>query len=113
MIYILCVIFSVSLAVGQLLFKLSANQIGKTFPTDGILSILSPYLLSALALYGATTVLWVYILTKLPLSIAYPFSLAGAAIVIGLSAIVLGESISTKQLLGMVIIFFGLLIIYV
>jgi drug/metabolite transporter (DMT)-like permease len=106
----LCIMFSASLAVGQLLFKLGARQIAGA--ADPRLALLSPYLVAAVALYAATTVLWVFILQKLPLSTAYPFALLGAVLVFALSAIVLNEPLPPRLLLGMGVVAIGMLIIY-
>jgi drug/metabolite transporter (DMT)-like permease len=110
--FVLCLLFSASLGAGQLLFKLAANDITQNFGTGGILSFASPYALAALALYGATTVLWIYILTQLPLSTAYPFSLAGAVVVIALAHYCLGEPLSLRQVAGTVTVLAGLAILY-
>lgn len=111
--FVLCLVFSSCLGAGQLLFKLAANDINANFPSMGLLSVVSPYAIGAVALYGATTILWVYILTRLPLSIAYPFSLAGAVVVIGLAHYWLGEPLAPRQLAGTATVLLGLAIIYV
>jgi drug/metabolite transporter (DMT)-like permease len=112
MIYAICIVFAASLAVGQILFKLAADSIGKWQWSDGFFALLSPYLIAALALYAATTILWVYILTRLPLSTAYPFSIAGSVAVILLSLFFLGETPTFRQGLGIAIVYFGLFVIY-
>lgn len=107
LLFALCVLFGLLLAAGQLLFKLAANGM------DGLWSAAtSPALMAALALYAATTALWVFILTRLPLSTAYPFSLLGAALVPLLAHFVFGEVISTKIVIGMVFVIFGLFVMY-
>jgi len=106
----LCIAFSASLAVGQLLFKLGARQIAGA--TDLRMALFSPYLMAAVVLYAATTVLWVFILQKLPLSTAYPFALLGAVLVFALGALVLKEPLQPRQLVGLIVIALGMLIIY-
>ena len=105
----LCLVFSLSLAVGQLLFKLAAGGFAGGITVG---ALFSPYLLGALALYTATTVLWVYILQKLPLSTAYPFSLLGAVFVVGMAALVLKEPVTARQLIGFAVVAGGMLMIY-
>lgn len=110
--FVLCLLFSACLGAGQLLFKLAANDITRDYGSSGILSFASPYAIAAVALYAATTVLWVFILTKLPLSTAYPFSLTGAVFVIALAHYCLGEPLSPRQIAGTATVLAGLTIIY-
>lgn len=112
LLFALCAIFSILLAIGQLLFKAAADQIGRTMPADGYWALLSGSLFAALACYGVATILWVYILTKVPLSIAYPFTLAGAVIVIALANVSFGEMISPRQMFGIIVVIVGMAIIY-
>jgi drug/metabolite transporter (DMT)-like permease len=105
----LCLVFSLSLAVGQVLFKLAAGQFGQAITLD---ALLSPYLIGALVLYAATTVLWIFILRAVPLSSAYPFSLLGAVLVIGVAALLLKEPVTVRQLVGAGVVVAGMLVIY-
>jgi len=70
---LLTVFCVVLLSVGLMLFKTAAGQlpvVGWVWLTwQGLLSL---PMLSALVIYGATTILWVFILRQLPLSVAYP-----------------------------------------
>jgi drug/metabolite transporter (DMT)-like permease len=106
---ILCLVFSLSLAVGQLLFKLAADQFGSAI-TIG--ALLSPYMIGAVLLYGATTALWIFILQKVPLSTAYPFSLLGAVLVLGFAALLLKEPVTLRQAIGAGVVIAGMLVIY-
>ncbi len=105
----LCLIFSFALAAGQLLFKLAAEQFGGGITLG---ALLSPYLIGALALYAATTVLWIFILQKLPLSTAYPFSLLGAVLVLGMAMLVLKEPVTARQIIGVAVVLGGMAVIY-
>lgn len=60
------------LAVGQILFKLAADQAHADKPLWLQLP-LNPSFLAALLVYGITTGLWVWILRQAPLQLAYPF----------------------------------------
>jgi drug/metabolite transporter (DMT)-like permease len=96
--------FSASLAFGQILFKLAAADIGAA-------GIGSGWLFAALLLYGASTVLWLWILTAIPLVRAYPFALLGAGIVPPLAWLLLGEAVGPGYLLGLALIIAGLAIV--
>jgi drug/metabolite transporter (DMT)-like permease len=106
---ILCIVFSLSLAAGQLLFKLAADQFAGGV---SLAALLSPYLIGAVVLYVATTALWIFILQKVPLSTAYPFSLLGAVLVIGFAALLLREPVTARQLIGAGVVIAGMLVIY-
>lgn len=59
-------------AVGQVLFKVTADYV-RAHPEQGITAYLNnPWIWSALALYGGAIVLWLKVLQSLPLSVAYP-----------------------------------------
>lgn len=73
--------------------------------------MLSPWLVSAIVLYVASTALWLYILLQLPLSRAYPFALLGATLVPLLAWRVLGEALPGPYLLGLALVLAGLAII--
>ena len=70
--------FSVILAVGQLLFKDAALRNPELTGIAALSHLLQDYLFwLVIALYGAATILWVYILQQAPLSRVYPIHRAG------------------------------------
>jgi drug/metabolite transporter (DMT)-like permease len=72
---------------------------------------LSPWLITALLLYAASTVLWLYILAHVPLTRAYPFALLGAAFVPLLARLALGEPLPALYVVGMAVVIGGVAII--
>lgn len=104
-------VFAVSLGIGQLLFKLAAGDVRSRLAMSWMDAALSPWLLSALALYAASTALWIYILAHAPLSRAYPFALLGAALVPLLARLVLNEPLPGQYLIGMVVVIVGVAMI--
>ena len=106
-----CLVMAASLAGGQLLFKQAAGDVQSRFATSWIEAALSPWLLAALVLYAASTVLWLYILAHVPLSRAYPFVLLGAAMVPLLARFALGEPLPSLYLVGVAVVIGGLAII--
>lgn len=105
-----CIALSITLAIGQVFFKLAAEDIKLRLDVSIWSAATSPWLLSALALYAAGTVLWIAILSFLPLSRAYPFALFGTALVPILAVWVLGEDLSSKYFIGIALVLLGLLI---
>ena len=87
-----------AIAVGQILFKLAARGAaeGAGFPWE----FLNAWLFAALAVYGAATFLWVWLLKTLPLNIAYPFVGLAFVIVPLLAAFFLHESLDWRHLAG-------------
>ncbi len=59
-------------AVGQVLFKVTADYV-RTHPEQGMAAYVSnPWIWGALALYGSAILLWIKVLQSVPLSVAYP-----------------------------------------
>jgi drug/metabolite transporter (DMT)-like permease len=62
------------LAVGQLLFKRTATRlVGLAMPEQLVALLVQPSFCAACLLYAGATVLWVWLLTHIPFSAAYPF----------------------------------------
>jgi drug/metabolite transporter (DMT)-like permease len=87
-----------AIAVGQVFFKLAARAAGAA--ADFPWGLLNAYLLAALAIYGAATLLWVWLLKTLPLNVAYPFVGLAFVIVPLLGAVFLDESLDWRHLAG-------------
>lgn len=68
-------------------------------------------LMGAFAWYGLTSILWFYILTRLPLSLAYPFSLVGAALVPIVGWVVFREAMTLNGIIGYVLIIAGMVFV--
>jgi drug/metabolite transporter (DMT)-like permease len=80
--FISLLIFTSMLAAGQVLFKRVGLTIQGLPPAQALTAVLSePVLYAALALYGLATLLWIWILARVPLSQAYPWVAAGAFLV--------------------------------
>jgi len=94
------------IAGGQILFKLAARA-GEAsaagFPWD----ILNAWLFVALAVYGAATLLWVWLLKSLPLNLAYPFVGLAFVLVPVLASLLLGESLDWRHMAGGLLIAAG------
>jgi len=101
----LSIIFALSLAAGQVLFKKTADTWSAA--GTGIMGIVSPWLFAALALYGAATLLWIYILRSAPLSQAYVFSLLGSAIVPVAGFVIFKEPLSLRYAIGASLVLVG------
>jgi drug/metabolite transporter (DMT)-like permease len=103
--------YAVAMAVGQVAFKLAAvhmPSVGNL--TERLVSLThNVFFLAALVLYGALTVLWVWILTFTPLSRAYVFTALAFAITPLAGGFLFGEPISVRLVVGIGLIVGGLL----
>jgi drug/metabolite transporter (DMT)-like permease len=105
------VLYSLGMACGQLLFKLAAMNPSQRTTTPTVLAYFNGYLFSGLILYGALTLLWVWILRNVPLSKAYPFVALSFVFTPMLSKMVLGELLSTGYFAGLALIAAGVIVI--
>lgn len=108
MTYLIAILCVVGIAAGQILFKLSAaswHRTGSLFDPSTLVT-----LLSALALYGITTIAWVWVLQKIDLGKAYPLmALAFVLVPIG-SYFILGERFQTQYFMGVALIMAGIML---
>ena len=106
---ILTLLTATMLATGQILFKLSAKESVAASSIQEVVAkmVSSPYILSAFALYGLSTVIWIWVLRTVPLSVAYPLMATAYLIVPALGFLILGEPITAKAAFGGLVIVAG------
>ncbi len=92
------------MSAGQLLFKQAALSI-RDFSPAGLLG--NGWLLLAVALYGATTLGWVWVLRHVPLALAYPFMSLAFVIVPVLAWLLWGEPVHWRTWAGSGLIIAG------
>ncbi|MBB4066398.1 GRP family sugar transporter [Gellertiella hungarica] len=114
---ILLILISVCLsAFAQTLFRIGMTrpdvQAALAPSADGMgtlrVLLLSPYLWSGLAAYGFGTLLWLFVLSKVPVSFAYPFVALGIVITTLSGVFILGEQISRLSMIGIAITALGI-----
>ena len=99
---VLCVL---GIALGQLLFKQAAQAIGDA--SNWQHWVFNGWLIAALALYGSTTLVWIWVLRHAPLHLAYPFMGLAFLIVPTLAWVFLGEPLHWRTLAGGALIMAG------
>ena len=106
---ILLIVYGFGMAFGQLLFKMAAIQ-SRGPAADGRwwALLVDWHFLLGLTLYTGLTLLWVWILTFIPLSRAYPFVVVAFLITPLLAYIFLGESVDRWYFVGLGLIVSGL-----
>ncbi len=115
------VIAKISL-IGIVLIPVALNALAQVFLRAGmkvtgfelslkwasqLVSLLSFW--AGLACYAVSIVIWLYVLSRLQVSLAYPFQAAGYILSSVIAYIFLGEVVKPINMLGLVLIFFGLL----
>lgn len=97
------------LAVGNLLLKKTASTI-ITIPQDIFGLVFNPWFYFAVFVYGGSTFLWVMILRKIPLGLAYPMFALGFIIVPVLDYFIFKEPLRITTLVGGAVIILGVII---
>lgn len=105
--------YSVALAGGQVLFKLAALRFTPAARwSDNLLALaLNPYLVLAIVLYALLSAVWVWVLTFVPLSTAYPFVALTFVLTVASGALLFGEAVTLRLVLGGLMIIAGLIVI--
>ena len=107
-VYVIALLCVVGLAIGQILFKVSAAEItasGSIFSPKAAIA-----LLAAMCIYGVTSVVWVWILQKVELGRVYPLmALAFILVPIG-SHFGFGERFQAQSFIGVALIMIGIIV---
>ena len=109
------VFVSVSLsAIAQTAFKMGVARVqlapDATLWMKALSMVFSPMVLLGLTRYGFGTVLWLFALRQLDLSLAYPFVAMSFVMVAGSGMLFLGEPVQPTRLVGLGLIVLGLLV---
>lgn len=103
--------FPFAIAAGQILFKRAATQVGGGSSLSWLLEVARlPSMWIAITLYAAATVLWVRILTTVPLSRAYPFVALAFVLVPAAGYVFFHESITPRYAFGTALIIAGVVV---
>lgn len=93
------------ISIGQLLFKKAAAALPSPMSLTGLLQ--NGWLITALLLYGITTLGWIWVLRHAPLHLAYPFMGLAFLLVPTLAWLFLGEPLHWRTLAGGALIMAG------
>jgi len=105
----------VSAATGQVMLK-HGMQIATARVTDsgGSLALraaTSPWVLLGLVVFGVSAIAWLTALSRVPLSVAYPFNALGYLVILTASILVLHERANVLTWVGSLLVVAGLLIV--
>ena len=109
-------LFAVALAAtGQLVLKNGMN-LAKTHAHDEGRSLLlvaatSPWIIGGLLIFGVSAVAWLITLSRVPLSIAYPFNALGYVAILVASSVILHERTNVWTWAGTALVVSGLIVV--
>ena len=109
-------VFAVSTAAtGQLMLKhgmqLATARVAKSGGSLVIGAATSPWILLGLAVFGISAVAWLAALSRVPLSVAYPFNALGYLVILTASILILHERANVLTWLGSLLVVSGLIIV--
>ncbi len=104
--------FPAVMSTGQILFRKSALAVaGNSFPMLLVALVRLPSFHVALILYGLSTILWIWLLGRYPLSIAYPFATLAIVLVPVLERIFFNQDLSRSYWFGLALIIAGAFVV--
>lgn len=109
-------VFAVSTAAtGQLMLKhgmqLATARAAKSGGSLVVSAASSPWILLGLAVFGVSAIAWLAALSRVPLSVAYPFNALGYLVILTASILVLHERANVMTWLGSLLVVSGLVIV--
>lgn len=111
--YALLVIMMLSALAGQLLLKSGVNQSQLEASFQSVVrTLLMPHIILGFTIYGLSSILWLFVLQKLPLSVAYPSLAITYVLIVFLSAVFIREPLTVNKVIGSFIIVTGVFLIF-
>lgn len=107
-VYLLTILCVVSIAAGQVLFKVSANSMNKTGSLFAFETL--AVFFCTMVLYGITSIGWVLILRRAELGKVYPFMALAFVLVPLASRYFFGERFAPSYFIGTVLIMAGIVV---
>lgn len=103
--------FAASMATGQILFKIGALKVPHVDGIQGwIQLIFQPVIIGALCLYATSTLLWLWLLQRIPLTTAYPFAALAFLLVPFGGWLIFKEPLHGRYLIGVGFILAGVIL---
>lgn len=110
------ILFTVFLsACAQLLLKIGAEKSGGFAAGGGIKGIVTmlftPTIFVGIAIYGVSVLIWLWVLSRVDLSVAYPFVGLSFIFTLLFGHFILGESVNALRIIGTLMIAAGCLFV--
>ena len=113
--FVIIILVAATAATAHILLKIGMNQVGEVnaeaLKTPGKLVgqlVTTPAILAAIPVYAISSVGWLVVLSRLNLSVAYPFLASLYIFLPILSMLFLSETLSTQHWAGIVVIGIGI-----
>lgn len=113
----LLLVFNVLFAVtGQLLLKQGMLNVGRVGSLSSVIpkliqAFLNPFVIGGIAVFGFTSMIWLVILSRVKLSIAYPMISLGYVLSIFLAWLFFKESVPKMRVVGAIVICIGVYLV--
>jgi multidrug transporter EmrE-like cation transporter len=105
----------ISAATGQVMLKhgmqLATARANSTGTSLAITAATSPWVLSGLVVFAISAIAWLGALSKVPLSIAYPFNAIGYLVILTASIVILHERANLLTWAGSLLVVTGVIIV--
>lgn len=115
--YILLGVAIITTVLSQLLFKHGVLTLGElNFSISNLFSLLinilkNPFLLTGLFFYGISFLIWLFVLSRMNLSLVYPITSLNFVLVIVASYFLFGEKLSLFQYFSVFLIILGVILL--
>ncbi len=109
-ILLLTILNSLLLATGQILWKTGMYNKDIRSLKQILFTLFDPYIFGGLCIYGITTLLWLFIISKADLSYVYPIQSIVLVIMVVSSALVFKETVTINRWVGAIIIGIGVVV---
>lgn len=113
----LIIIATVMGIAGQTMLKHGMNQMGplsisgETVPQVVLQIVRSPFVIGGLLIYGFGTFFWLVTLSRIDLSVAYPFVSLNHVLLFLIGWLILRESVSPLRAAGVAVICVGMILV--
>ena len=105
----------VSAVTGQVMLKhgmqIATARVHDSGGSLALRAATSPWVLLGLVVFGVSAIAWLATLSRLPLSVAYPFNALGYVVILTVSVLILHERANLMTWLGSLMVVSGLLIV--
>jgi multidrug transporter EmrE-like cation transporter len=103
-------------ALAQILLKAGMKEFSNIDLKNNIIQTsvtiaLNPYIICGFIFYGISIILWLWVLSKVDVSLAYPFQALGYILVTILAWLIFQENINLTRIIALIFITIGLIIL--
>ncbi len=116
--FVLIVVSILLSTVGQFVLKTGAKQLGEVGVEAagqawqiGWMAATNPWIVAGLGCYGLGAVTWIMVLTRVPLSWAYPILALNQVLILAVAWLFLGEQVNALRWSGVLLIIAGVFLV--